>query len=585
MTRGPGKRLTADALALRRPLRAAVLALNSQYVHSSLAPWCLCAGVPAFSRLNHSASVLEGTVNESLHTVADRVTAAAPQVLGFCCYIWNIKAIKKLLPLLRAALPDCVFVLGGPEVTFCPEEALSALPGADFLISGEGERPFALLLDALAGEGSLEAVPGLCWRQKEAEGFRLSPPHAHAQMPPSPYTPAYFSQLAGRIAYIEASRGCPFACAFCLSGREGLRPQRAPLERVFSELDALAHSGARTIKFVDRTFNVNRNRADAILGYLINKSAAYPPGITFHFEIAGDILAASTLALIASAPPGLFQFEIGLQSMDEATLLRVRRKTDMEKLSKNVRALIATGRAHVHLDLIAGLPGEGLSSFARGFDEAVSLKPHALQLGFLKVIPGSAMREEPENYPLTFEPEAPYTVLSTPWLSESDLNTLRLAERALDKLHNSGRFARTLTWLIRGQGLSPFELFKRLGRVITEKEAGGKALSLDQLTALTLSHFTALLPGKGDALRDLMLLDRLSSVPSSVLPACLKAPDPRYFEIKRVLAARFPRSPGVTRAMGFLKGQDRVVFCDYQEKNPVTGRFPLQVLNPARLGL
>ena len=316
--------MTADVLALRRPLRAAVLALNSQYVHSSLAPWCLCAGVPAFSRLNHSASVLEGTVNESLHTVADRVTAAAPQVLGFCCYIWNIKAIKKLLPLLRAALPDCVFVLGGPEVSFCPEEALSALPGADFLISGEGERPFALLLDALAGEGSLEAVPGLCWRQKQAEGFRLSPPHAHAQMPPSPYTPAYFSQLAGRIAYIEASRGCPFACAFCLSGREGLRPQRAPLERVFSELDALAHSGARTIKFVDRTFNVNRNRADAILGYLINKSAAYPPGITFHFEIAGDILAASTLALIASAPPGLFQFEIGLQSMDEATLLRVR---------------------------------------------------------------------------------------------------------------------------------------------------------------------------------------------------------------------------------------------------------------------
>ncbi len=559
-------------------LKVALAALNSQYVHSSLAPWCLRAGILAYGQGEYDIQVVEGTVNEPLESAARRITAASPDVLGLCCYIWNIQATRALLPLIKATLPDCVIVLGGPEVSYRAREVLDESPEADYLIAGEGELPLARLLDALEGEGNLADVPGLC-RRIEA-GFQVSEAFTHPDMPPSPYCPAYFAQLSGRIAYIETSRGCPFSCAFCLSGRAG-RPRNVPLARAFSEIEALAHSGAQTIKFVDRTFNVSRARADAILQFIVDKAAGFPPGITFHFEIAGDILAASTLAIIASAPAGLFQFEIGLQSMDEATLSQVRRNTSIKKLMANVQELLLSKKAHVHLDLIAGLTGEDLPTFIRGFDAAYLLGPHALQLGFLKLIPGSAMREEQASFPCAYDPAPPYEVISTPWMSENDLDSLRTAERALDKLHNSGRFHRTLKYLTRRLALSPFQLFLRLGKAIRQAEGeSGKTLSLDALTALSLASLSALLPSHAATLRDLMLLDRLSSVPSSVLPPCLKARDPRFFEVKRLLAARYPRSPGVTRAMGFLTAGDnsRVAFCDYTDKNPVTGRYRVRIV-------
>lgn len=558
-------------------MKVTLSALNSQYVHSSLAPWCLRAGIVAYGQGKYAIRVVEGTVNEPLAAVAQRVIETAPDVLGLCCYIWNIQAIKALLPLIKTALPTCLIVLGGPEVSHCAREVLTACPQADYLIAGEGELPLARLLDALSGRGELSEVPGLCFRT--AAGYHLSPAFTHPAMPPSPYCPEYFAQLSGHIAYIETSRGCPFSCAFCLSGREEGRPRFAPLERVYEELAALSASGAQTIKFVDRTFNVNRGRADAILSHLTEKAGSFPPGITFHFEIAGDILAASTLEIIAAAPKGLFQFEIGLQSMNEATLARVRRKTDMKKLRANVRQLLQCGKAHVHLDLIAGLTGEDLPAFIQSFDAAYRLGPQALQLGFLKLIPGSAMREEPENYPCAFDPHPPYTVTSTPWMGEDDLNALRTAERALDKLHNSGRFHRTLKYLTRRLGLSPFQVFFRLGEAITQaEEENDKALSLDALTAITLDTLSALLPEHAATLRDLMLLDRLSSVPSSVLPPCLKARDPRFFEVKRRLSALFPRAPGVTRTMAFLSDGKRVAFCDYEDKDPVTGRYRVRVV-------
>ena len=552
-------------------------ALSSQYVHSSLAPWCLRAGILAYGKGEYNIRVLEGTVNEAPEAVAGRIIEQAPDVLALCCYIWNIRAVRALLPALRSALPGCVIVLGGPEVSFCAGETLSACPEADFLIAGEGELPLARLLDALGGMGEMSGVPGLCRRTEE--GLLISPAFTHPEMPPTPCCPEYFARLSGRIAYIEASRGCPFSCAFCLSGREGGRPRFVPLARVFEEIGALARSGARTVKFVDRTFNVSRSRADAILTYITDHAAGFPPGLTFHFEIAGDILAASTLDIIENAPVGLFQFEIGLQSMRADTLSRVRRKTDMEKLRQNVRRLIACGRAHVHLDLIAGLPGEGLADFIRGFDEAYLLSPHALQLGFLKLIPGSAMREEPEAYPCTFDPEPPYAVTSTPWMSGKDLDSLHAAEHALDKLHNSGRFCFSLRFLTRRLALPPFAVFLRLGEAIAAAEkSAGRPLSLDALTACALETLSAWLPDQAAMLRDLMLLDRLASVPSSVLPPCLKSPAPSYFETRRYLASRFPRRPGVTRAIGFLSGGRRAAFCDYEDRNPVTGRYRVRVI-------
>lgn len=561
------------------PVRVALLSLNSQYVHSSLAPWCLVAGLEHYARPGYEAQVLEGTVNELPGAVLDRIEAARPQLLGISCAIWNITFVAGLLKQIKASLPQCVIVLGGPEVSYRAEDALTSYPQADYLIAGEGELPFAGLLDALRGYMPLDEVPGLCYRL--GEGFVIQEPFTHVGMHPSPYSQAYLKALGGRIAYLETSRGCPYHCAFCLSGREE-RLRTVALERAYEEILLLADSDTKTIKLIDRTFNADRARALNILRFIAEDyGLGIPKGLTFHFEIAGDLLDEETLALIERSPAGLFQFEIGLQSMDELTLRRVRRRTDMSHLTRQVKRLIRCGKAHVHLDLIAGLPGEGLKEFVRGFDTAFALRPHALQLGFLKLIHGSAMRRETELYPCDYDPLAPYQVRSTPWMSESDFDCLKLAEHALDKLFNSGRFRRTLSWLTQDEGIQPFRLFLHLGRVIAQAEAAAKEgrLSLEALTDCVYHSLGELMPGQEELLRDLLLQDRFSSTPTSVLPACLKRKDPRLHAVKRELKSRFPRPQGVVRVVGILYAgeEDLVIYCDYVPggRHPVTGEYTL----------
>ena len=568
-------------------MRVVLLSLNSQYVHSSLAPWCLAAGLERYAAPGFVTRVLEGTVNEAPEAVLDRIRATRPQLLGISCAIWNITHIAGLLPDIRATLPGCVIVLGGPEVSHRAQDALKSYPQADLLIAGEGELPFARLLDALRGLIPPEEVPGLCYRR--GASFVIREPFTHADMQPSPYSPAYFAALGGRIAYLETSRGCPYRCAFCLSGGEE-RLRTVPLERAYEEILLLANSGAGTIKLVDRTFNAGRARALDILRFIADHHGReIPPGVTFHFEIAGDLLDEDTLALIEAAPAGLFQFEIGLQSMDETTLRRVRRGTDMAHLTRQVTRLIRCGKAHVHLDLIAGLPGEGLAAFARGFDAAFALQPHALQLGFLKLIHGSAMRREQDLFPCDYDPLPPYQVRSTPWLSEEDLAALKTAERALDKLYNSGRFTRTLRFLTGEGGREPFALFLALGTSIAQAESGAKEgrLSLEALTNCVYESLGELMPERLPLLRDLMLQDRLATTPTSVFPACLKRNEPRLQAVKRALKSRFPRPEGVTRAIGFLYAgeEDRIVFCDYIKdgRHPVTKAYALQYVEARML--
>ncbi|MHC1787476.1 MAG: DUF4080 domain-containing protein [Christensenellales bacterium] len=562
---------------LPQPVKAVLLGVNSQYIHSSLAPWCLLAGLNAYARAKFDAAVLEGTVNEPSEALLSRIIESRPQLLGISCTIWNITCVAGLLPLIREALPGCVIVLGGPEVSYRAQDALASYPQADYLIAGEGELPFARLLDALCGLGRLDEVPGLCLRS--SGGFIIGEPHVHQAMQPSPYGPAYVSALGGRIAYLETSRGCPYRCAFCLSGR-GEKLRCAPLERAYGEILLLANSGTRTVKLVDRTFNADRGRALAILRFIADHAGGdIPRGVTFHFEVAGDLLDDPTLSLIESAPAGLFRFEIGLQSMDEATLHRVRRGTDMALLARQVGRLISCGRAHVHLDLIAGLPGEGLAQFARGFNAAYALRPHALQLGFLKLIHGSAMRGEQETYPCSFDPLPPYQVRATPWLSGEDLALLAPAEYALDKLHNSGRFAGMLSYLTTRAGMLPFDVFMLLGRAIHQAEAAQGRLSLEGLITCVFDCLSACLP-QPTLLRDLMIRDRLASTPTAVLPGCLKRRDPRHPAVKRALERRFPRPAGVTRAIAILYTgeEDMAVFCDYVSRDPVTGLYPLTLL-------
>ena len=239
-------------------ITAAIAALNSKYIHSALAPWYLLAGVAAYCGQNVSASVVEGTVNEELTAVAARIINKNPDVVGLGCYIWNIAFIRKLLPVIKDALPDAVVVLGGPEVSYSAGNILREEPLVNYVLSGEGEKPFAFLLNALANGASPDNIPGLCFRR--GGDIVISPPCSSDEDPPHPYSAAYLAALGGRIAYLETSRDCPFSCAFCLSGREG-SVRYFDIDRAKKDLLLLAGSGTQTVKLVDRTFNANRARS------------------------------------------------------------------------------------------------------------------------------------------------------------------------------------------------------------------------------------------------------------------------------------------------------------------------------------
>lgn len=559
-------------------MKVVLCSLNSQYIHSSLAPWCLLAGVKAYCPPTVQAVVVEGTVNEPQDAVLDRVLQEQPEVVGFSTYIWNVTTVFALAKAVRKALPQVHIVLGGPEVGYRAENVLLTLPEADAVLSGEGEYPFAAFVLSLLNDTPWEQVPGLSFRT--ANGVHIAAPYLPKEDPVSPYSEEYFKALHGRIAYLETSRGCPYSCAFCLSGRCGT-VRFFDLETTKANLLRLASSGAETIKLVDRTFNANRARAYELISFLTEHyGKEIPQGVCFHFEIAGDILDDRLLSSLANVPKGAVQLEIGLQSFCEKTLAAVHRKTDLQRLERNIRALIAPRNIHIHIDLIAGLPFEDAKTFAESFNRAYALSPDMLQFGFLKLLYGAPMREEPEEYPCTFCEEPPYEVTSTPWLSKEDLQMLHETEDAFDRIYNSGRFRRTTAYVLQTCGKTPFSLFSGFAEWKKAHEPCD-IKSLDAFTGALFSYFAALPNVDVRVLRDKMVCDRLSTNSSGVLPEVLRVPDKN---LKTCRAALFnnpaTRAPAHTkRSVAILYSENRLVYADYIAPDPVTGEYKLNFVS------
>lgn len=556
---------------MKERLNAVICSLNSQYIHSSLAPWCLLAGIEQFCHEGICAKVVEGTVNEEPRKVLERIASYRPTVLGFCCYIWNITTVIALVNMVKEKLPNCMIFLGGPEVSYNAGEILKDIPLVDYVISGEGEEPVAKLLDAMASQSEIAGIEGLCYRR--GEEIVVADPHTPCEIPPSPYTKSYFDALKGRIAYLETSRGCPFSCAFCLSGRCG-GVRHYDLERAKHEMLLLANSGTQTIKLVDRTFNANSRRAKELFAFITEYYGAdIPEGVCFHFEIAGDLLDEESIALIAKAPSGSMQFEIGLQSFNAQTLADINRKTNVNKLKKNIAALLKNGNTHIHIDLIAGLPQEDLNSFQESFNTAFALAPHMLQMGFLKLLHGAPMREESEQFPCDYDPNPPYVIIKTPWLSEEDVELLHQTEHALDRLYNRGRFHRTLAYLLSHMQKTPFELFCAFGEFLAKTEEVQK--SLDDFTALVFSYFGSQTGVEKTALRDCMVCDRLATNSSGRLPKALRVEDPMLKASIKKLEQIDGRKKAVKRGYALLYGESALVYVDYLDKNLVTGEYAL----------
>ncbi len=539
--------------------------LNSKYIHSSPAPWCLYTSAKESCSDEYSFCVTEGTINESLDGIFGRIMSHKPSAVTFSCYIWNIRQTLSLCRRIKEADGSITLILGGPEVAYNQREILTENPFIDYVFSGEGE---AILPEFLKGEP--EQVKGVSFMKdgKAHISFREEGGTDY----PSPCCEEYLASLKGRIAYIESSRGCPFSCAFCLSRRCG-KVRFFPMERIKKEILSLSSCGAKTVKFVDRTFNCNLARAKEILSFIKeNYGSKISADVCFHFEIAAHLTDEEFLSLIASMPPGSIQLEAGIQSFNPAALGAVGRRDNTEKICESIKRLVSFGNCHIHIDLIAGLPEESFSSFVRGFNRAYELKANMLQLGFLKILHGSPLGEEREKYPCRYSTEPPYEVISTPWISEDELNRLRKAENELERLYNSGRFSRTLDYVFGNVSITPFELFYSLALYLEEKGKGG-SIPLDEYTCLTFDFLSSLDGIQKGALRDRMLYDRVATNNSGVIPERLKIADPMLKKAAERIRELSPLTKGTNRTVAILYTERKIIWCDYKERDRVSGRY------------
>ena len=430
--------------------------LNAKYVHTSLALWYLYQ----FCKKDHSGLVLrEFNINQDLSWVCGEIYLEQADVVAFSCNIWNIEQVLIICRRLKAVAPDTVIILGGPEAAADPRETLAANPAVDFIVCGEGELTFAEWLRELKQSvPRWENISGLAFRSGQGIPVLNEPRPVIPDLAllPFPYPREDLAQFRQKLVYYETSRGCPYHCSYCLSANE--REVRCfPMDRVEQELLLLIEAGIAQVKLVDRSFNCNPERAKHIWRFLL----AHPGHTNFHFEIVGDLLDEESLAILAAAQPGQFQFEIGVQSTNEETLRLIDRKMDFARLGDRVIRLRRQGRIFVHLDLIAGLPGEDYQSFAKSFNDNMTLAPSRLQLGFLKLLKGSGLREQAADFGYEFTAETPYEVLENNWISYRELLNLKVIEDLLERYYNSGRFERGFGYLMTRYS-SPFQLFEAL---------------------------------------------------------------------------------------------------------------------------
>lgn len=546
-------------------MKVLLVTVNSKYVHSSLGVWYLKASAKEYSKNVH---ILESTIKENKDILIEKIVKEKPNILGFSSYIWNISFLKEILPKIRECLPETIIYLGGPEVSYNAEEVLNDIKSVDLIMSGEGEEPFYNLLSDYNRGISEFKIEGIYTRNFKTQ------PYTNQKEPISPYTDEYLCYLNGRISYIETSRGCPYSCSYCLSGRL-CKTKFFNMETVKDNISLLQNSGSKTIKFVDRTFNCNPKRAAEIIDYIIENNPIYT-GICFHFELAGDILTDELINSLNKAPKGLIQIEVGVQSFNEETLKAVNRKTDIEKVKFNMARVLEKNNVHTHMDLIAGLPKEDLESFKHSFNSLFALKPHMLQLGFLKLLHGSPM--ESESYSV-HQSEPPYEIIKNKWLSEEDFKKIKYAEDAVDRLYNSGRF-NLLTQKAIDKAFendeNPFDMFMKFGM---ENNSGYKQ-SLEDFCERTKKYFEKYFDIC--EINDIMKLDYIRHNPSK-LPGCIREENSGKLIKMLDKVDGIKRKKAVKRSAVYLKTENKIAWVDYENKDPVTGLYKLNKIDASSI--
>ena len=441
-------------------MKILLAACNAKYIHSNPAVYDLRAFADCY---RDSILLREYTINQTKDEVMKDIFRSGADIVCFSCYIWNISYIRDLLPDLKKILPGTAFWAGGPEVSFDGENFLKENPSLTGIMMGEGESTFLdLAAYYLEGKGSLEAIPGIIYRRDDKmihNGLREL-----MDLSQVPFTYEHVEDFANRIIYYESSRGCPFSCSYCLSSVDKKLRFRE-LSLVKKELQFFLDKKVPQVKFVDRTFNCRHDHAMEIWQYIYD----HDNGITnFHFEVSADLIWEEELELMRRMRPGLIQLEIGVQSTNPETIQAIRRTMNLDRLKKTVAQIKSYGNIHQHLDLIAGLPYEDYQSFRNSFCQVYRMEPDQLQLGFLKVLKGSAMYEEAAQYQILYKEKEPYEVLSTRWLSYEEILKLKMVESMVEVYYNSGQFQHTLGWIME-RVENPFDFFESLGAFYEEK--------------------------------------------------------------------------------------------------------------------
>ena len=438
--------------------------LNARYMHAAFGLRYLYANL---GELQSSACIEEFTIQQRPIDIAEKLLKHQPVIIGFGVYIWNVAEVTKTVELLKQVSPETIIVLGGPEVSFLPDKP-TVVDIADYIVMGAAEKSFAELCQLiLSGNKPLE-------REIQSDELALD----QLQLPYQYYND---EDIKNRLLYVEASRGCPFKCEFCLSSLDKTS-KPFELNAFLDEIDKLYQRGARNFKFIDRTFNLKVSSSISILEFFLQRMT---DNLYLHFEVVPDNLPDKLKAVIEKFPEHALQFEIGVQTFDEKIQALISRKQNNEKTCENLRWLKARSHAYIHADLIFGLPADTLSNFAKSFDQLVSLNPHEIQLGILKRLRGVPLNRHNEKYQLRYNPEPPYNILRTRDIDFDTMQRVNRFARYWDMIANSGRFKNTLPLILKD---SPFDYFMLLSEGLYQAAGSTWKISLQRLFILLFEN-------------------------------------------------------------------------------------------------
>lgn len=470
--------------------------LNSRFTHSSIGLRYLYANM---QELQKQTDILEFSINDALQSVAEKILIHKPTILGIGVYIWNALEVSELIHIIKKVSPETKIILGGPEVSYTPFRV--DLDDADFIIQGEGDSAFYELCKNI-----INATP-----PKEKIVPITLPNLKKLELPYKYYTD---EDIANRYIYVEISRGCPFECEFCLSSMDE-KVRAFDLDEILKEFEILWQRGARNFKFVDRTFNLNMKSANKILDFFLEKAPPY----FAHFEVIPDHFPASLRKKIAKFPPGALQLEIGIQTLNPEIADNISRRMNLEKMKSNINFLENDSHAHIHLDLIVGLPGESLESFGKNLDILTSLSSCEIQIGILKKLSGTHIKRHDEAFGMVYSDKPPYDILKNKNLTFDDIQMMKRFARFWDLTYNSGNFKRSIILLWKDE--SVYENFHAFSLWIYKQTDSTWKISLQRLGELLFTYLTE--EKKLDAfLVALEMLEDMMKLKGRAIPIYLK---------------------------------------------------------------